>query len=329
LAWIALVATLLFEQVRPLRPGNAVHRAVASLADATARNLNAGHRRHGAYAWLLLVGGATLAGLVVFLLALYYAHAAAALAVDAIVLYATLGFRQFSHYFTAIKASLASGNLVSARALLAEWKDLSGAAPDNPGGVELDQTEIVRQSIETGLLLSHWRVFGVLFWFLLLPGPSGPILYRMAQVAAQRWNPAPEAAAALPADHFGDFARRAFALIDWLPARLTAFGFAIAGDFEGAVYCWRRLPAPRFGADGVPLLEARVVILAAASGALGCRVLPAQELARLFAKDAGPDGAGLAEPDAGSLRSAVGLVWRALVLWLLALLLLSVAAWLG
>ena len=62
----------------------------------------------------------------VFLLALYYAHAAAALAVDAIVLYATLGFRQFSHYFTAIKASLASGNLVSARALLAEWKDLSG-----------------------------------------------------------------------------------------------------------------------------------------------------------------------------------------------------------
>ena len=25
-----------------------------------------------------------------------------------------------------------------------------------------------------------------------------------------------------------------------VPARLTALGFAVVGDFEGAVYCWRQ-----------------------------------------------------------------------------------------
>jgi len=70
------------------------------------------------------------------------------------------------------------------------------------------------------------------------------------------------------------------------------------------------------------------VILAAASGALGCRVMPALESARYF-NEAGQEGAGLVEPDVGALRSAVGLVWRALILWLLVLLLLSLAAWFG
>ena len=32
-------------------------------------------------------------------------------------------------------------------------------------------------------------------------------------------------------------------MIDWLPSRTTASAFAIVGDFEDAVYCWRTQPA--------------------------------------------------------------------------------------
>jgi adenosylcobinamide-phosphate synthase len=35
------------------------------------------------------------------------------------------------------------------------------------------------------------------------------------------------------------------------------------------------------------------------------------------------------EPDAGSLRSAVGLVWRSVVLWILLFSMLTIANWLG
>jgi len=38
---------------------------------------------------------------------------------------------------------------------------------------------------------------------------------------------------------FGGFARHAFYLLEWLPIRMTAMTFAIVGDFEDTVFCWR------------------------------------------------------------------------------------------
>ncbi|HUN93204.1 MAG TPA: CobD/CbiB family protein [Burkholderiaceae bacterium] len=327
MTWLALVLTLLLEQVRPMRAGNALHRGAAAVVDAAARNLNAGRRHHGIYAWILVIGGALIATLATFFVALQFSRLVA-LAFDVIVLYATLGFRQFSHSFTAIQRSLNGGDFATARTLLAEWRAANGEPTPASGAAEPDPTEIVRQSIETGLWLAHRRVFGTLFWFVILPGPSGPVLYRLAQSVARRWRRPPDVSSSLPPDRFGDFARVAFAVIDWLPARATAFAFAIVGDFEGAIYCWRRLPAAHFEADGVPAPDARTVILAAASGALGGRVLPEPEAARL-ADEPGGEGAGLAEPDLNLLRSAVGLVWRAMVFWVLLLLVLSIVAFLA
>ena len=54
--------------------------------------------------------------------------------------------------------------------------------------------------------------------------------------------------------------------------------------------------------------------------------MPAAEAARHF-DEAGNEGAGLAEPSAPALRAVVGLVWRTLLLWLVLLLLLTLAAW--
>lgn len=320
MVWVALVLTLILEQLRALPATHPLSETVAALADGAERNLNAGRRRHGMYAWLLLVGGCALAVGVVYWIA-YSISWIVALAVNVGVLYLTLGFRQFSHHFTEIQAALDNGDLAAARRALTAWK-----SPHEEGynAADLDAAEIVRQSIEFGLLLSHRHVFGVLVWFVLLPGPIGPVAYRLADYLARRWNRPPEGAAS--ADRFGGFARRIFAWIDWLPARLTALGFAIVGDFEGAIYCWRHLARMPSG-GALPGPDSRTLILGAASGAVGTRIMSAAETARYF-DEAGQEAAGLAEPEPRTLRSVVGLVWRALLLWLILLLLLTLAAWL-
>jgi adenosylcobinamide-phosphate synthase len=318
MGWLALVLTLLLEQLRPLPLRNPVYALAGTMADATAEGMNAGRRRHGLYAWVLLVGGVLfLAGA-----AYYFALSVSwwlALLVNVVVLYFTMGFRQFSHRLTEIRIALANGDLATARSELAQWKVGVG---DVPPTAELDANEIVRQSCEHGLQLAHKHVFGVVFWFVLLPGPLGPILYRLAEYLARRWNRLP--AGALPPDRFGELARRAFAWIDWLPARLTALGFAIVGDFEGALYCWRKVARPPSIVDGMPRPDTRTLVLAAAAGALGSRVIGSAESARWFDEE-GLEGGGLAEPGPGLLEAAVGLVWRALLLWMTLLLLLTLA----
>jgi cobalamin biosynthesis protein CobD/CbiB len=119
---------------------------------------------------------------------------------------------------------------------------------------------------------------------------------------------------------FGEFARTAFHTLDWLPARCTAASFAIVGDFEDAVYCWRtqaaRWPDPLLG-----------IVLAAGAGALGVRLgLPIATGSSVADR---PE-LGLGEDaDTPFLDSAIGLVWRALVLWLALVLVVTVAAVFG
>ena len=318
MSWIALILTLLIEQVRATPQANPVYSGATAWADEVARNLNAGKPRHGAYGWVLVVGAGVVLSLLVFEVARSWSWFGG-LAVDVFVLFFTLGFRQFSHPTTLIQRALEQGNPEEARRVFIEWR--RSTDPDfDPA--ELNETEIARQSIEHGLLASHRHVFGVLFWFVVLPGPSGAALYRLSEYLFRHWNrPPPEREAGIPPDQFGRFAQQAYAWIDWLPARLNAIGFAIVGDFEGALYCWRQLNVE----TRPDVTTGRLVIIAAASGAMGIRAFSAADAARYF-DAAALEGAGLAEPGPEALRSAVGLAWRAMVLWLVLLLLLSVAS---
>ncbi len=320
MAWLALLATLLLEQAVALPARNPVYALAAALSDSTARYLNAGRPRHGVYAWITLVGGVVLLTAAVFYPARSI-HWAVALVIDVAVLYFAFGFRQFSRPLTRIQAALEGGDVSAAGQLLIDLKRRT-----DPGfrAGDLSPGEIARQAIDIGLLEAHRHVFGVLFWFVVLPGPIGAVMYRMAAFVNRRWNPRPAVgSAALPSDGFGRFAAAAFRVIDWVPARLTALGFAIVGDFEGALYCWRRMAA----VARLQPLSSRLLILGAAGGALGFRVLTESESAPLF-DEPGQEGAGLSEPDPSAMRSAVGLVWRALVLWMILLLLLTTATFL-
>src|SRR6185312_15082077 len=122
-------------------------------------------------------------------------------------------------------------------------------------------------------------------------------------------------------DRFGWPARALLAVLDWLPARLTALSFAVVGDFEDAIACWRTQAHRWANEEGGVTIG---VLLAAGGGALGVRLggpLATIGGDREYRPEVGTGDT--VEPDL--LPSGVGLVWRALLLWLLMILLLTVA----
>jgi adenosylcobinamide-phosphate synthase len=357
MGFLALILALALEQGRPLPRDNAVHRAAARVADAIARSTDAGKRRHGALGWGLAVGAAVLAvALAQWLLGAI--GPPAVLALHVAVLYHTVGFRQFSHAFTEIQLALAANDTEGARQALQRWIRQS-----DPGFVaaDLPVDELCRIAIAHALVAAHRHVFGPLFWYLLLPGAVGPVIYRAAQFLADRWGAGardateigPSGAPTVPAspspatalvpvapnggEAYGLFADRAYRVLDWLPVRLAAVGFAVVGNFEDAAYCWRAAAAVR-GGD-----EQRRILLMAGGGALGLRIADPRIEVELRGEAASVDADASAAasgppsgfewsgspPDAAGLRSAVGLVWRAVVLWIGLFAMLTIANWLG
>ena len=304
MTFLSLVGALLLEQLRPLRTGNRLYVAFARYVNRIAENFNAGHYRDGVISWLLAVVPVALVTLVVYSVS-RHVNWLLALAWNVAVLYLALGFRQFSHYYNNVMVQLRAGNLGQARIALREWRG-------EPAG-ELTAVEIARVAIELGLIRSHRHVFGVMAWFIAL-GPVGAIGSRLAALLNARWGGAEDDGSG----GFGLFAQRAFAVIDWVPTRLTAFGFAMTGDFMGAVECWREQAATwRSPSQGI--------LLASAAGALGVK------LGGVLHEDSGivcrpPIGDG-DEADVDYMQSAVGLIWRALVLWLFLILLATIASW--
>ena len=208
MALFSLVAVLLLEQIRPLPYRLVVHEPLSRIAHFLEGQFNAGETSHGLIAWLIAVDGLVLvAGSVHFILHLL--NPLLSWLWSVLILYLTMGFRQFSHYYTDIQLALRMDDLPHARKLLAQWR---GRPAD-----ELSSSEIARLAIEEALSASHRHVFGVLVCFVLLPGPCGAVLYRAAAFFADQWGRRTDA----DAGSFGKFSQQAFAVIDWLPLRVT------------------------------------------------------------------------------------------------------------
>jgi len=313
----SILLVLLIEQFRPLRADNPVYAWIRIFAARVEHSFNAGQPEHGRMAWLVMLSVLVVPVLLVYWL-LALVGPLAQFVWSVLIVYLTLGFRHYSHYFTAIQAALNDSDLTEARRLLAEWTHQDVR--------DLDAPEIARLSVENALITTHRHVFGVFFWLLLPMGPAGAVIYRVAEYLARVWN-APE----MSDESFGSFARRAFDLIDWLPARLTAIAFAIVGNFEDAVYAWRNF-ARRWSSQSTG------IILAAGGGAMDVRLgTPAEYASDIPEVDVTAYDSSTAdieilpgeEPSVRALQSTVGLIWRALLLWILLLSLVSVANWLG
>lgn len=303
----ALVLALILEQVRPLGARLSMLAPVAAFAEGLARRFNDGSAGSGRIVWSLLVGVATFGTALAYWL-LWEMQPVLAFVFNVVVLYLCMGFRHESHFYTEIHLALRMGELERARTLLGEWR---GGRYD-----EANANEIARLSIERALVAAHRNVFGVVFWFVILPGPSGAVMYRVARLLADTWGARQDTGFGA----FGVPARRAFEAIDWLPARITATVFSVVGNFEDAVYCWR--------SQAVLWPErSSAILIASGGGALGVRLgMPVHESGGIV--DRPEMGLG-GEAGVDHMQSTVGLLWRALLVCLFLLTLLAAAGWVG
>jgi len=296
---VAIVVALLAQHAFPEGARHHLQSFYGRMALSAAKRMNAGDRNSGVLAWIAVMLGVLVpAALLTWLAAVI--HPFLVWILDVVVLYGTLRFLATARAVAEIERALREQNVAGAANLLAQWQG-------EPVETD-DASAVARLAAEHALREAHHGTFGPLFWFLVLPGPLGLILYPLAFRAAKGW------ALVVESDErdFGWFAVRAFQVIDWVPQRATAFAFAVVGNFEDALYCWRSQSAawvrPEEG-----------VVLASGAGALGVRL---GEPIRV-----GPDvsprpplGTGeSAREDA--LASLEGLLWRSLILWMVVFLL--------
>ena len=136
----------------------------------------------------------------------------------AAVFWFCLGPRDLHAQGQAYIDAVQTGDEARATAVAAEILD--AAPPASP----TERTQAVTQRV---FREANARQFGVLFWFGIL-GPGGAVMYRCADLLKRRPVPGETVEA-------GATAARLLGMLDWIPAHLTALGYALAGSFEDAV----------------------------------------------------------------------------------------------
>lgn len=144
---------------------------------------------------------------------------------------------------------------------------------------------------------ANHRIFGVVFWFMVL-GPAGAWAYRVADLfrryirATGSGGPATQLCETL------------FGLAAWLPSRLLALSYAVAGSFDDAFEDWRAYVQRTSGAF---FRVSENILAAAGIGAIRRRC---------------PEGG---TPTA--VRDARQLLRRALLIWITVIAALTLVGW--
>ena len=144
------------------------------------------------------------------------------LALYVVVLLYSFGRGDFSELLQQYLMHWNNGNFESAhkRAALIGDFSLQGGADDYESLHEQLRRAVVYDGFQ--------RWFAVIFWFLLF-GPVGALLYRLAYLAGRN-----EAVS----EEQRQLALRFIHYLDWLPARLLSFSFAIVGHFDRCFNRW-------------------------------------------------------------------------------------------
>lgn len=320
--FLAIFFALLIEQVRPLGAHSAPHQLARLWVAQVLRSCDAGSLGAARLAWALAV-------LLPALLALLAHHLlqaggnwlawASLFALHVGVLYLTLGFRQFSAYFSSIRDALDAGDEESARSILANWVYIT------PSPQAMPRSDILRSVLAQASLSAHIHVFGVIVAYslgaLLGLGPAGAVAYRLCELLARTCNHAEKNIPNPLADKhpislpMRGLAQAAWRVLDWLPARCTAMLYAIVGNFEDAIANWRAQTQAAAPAEN------NQIVISAAAGAIGVQMAAASQAVGSNSASASD----LNPPQLGHLQAMVGLVWRSVVVVMTLLALLTIA----
>lgn len=103
-----------------------------------------------------------------------------------------------------------------------------------------DPRERIHRVEQAVCVQANNRLFAVIFWFVLL-GPLGAWTYRVTDLIRRRavFNVSRVDDTSETTAQVRDASVILHGWLAWIPARLTAIGYAIAGHFDGALAAWR------------------------------------------------------------------------------------------
>lgn len=227
---------------------------------------------------------------------------ALSLALNIAVLYFAIGGRSLAEHARRVRDALREDDMARARAATACLVSRDTAA--------MKRGDMLRATIESTLENGSDALFAPLFWFLLAGAP-GALGYRLVNTLDAMWGYRTPRYR-----HFGWAAARLDDVLNFVPARLTALSYALAGRFGNALRCW-------FSQAGQCASPNAGPVMAAGAGALALQLGgPAVYHGRLRERPRLGRGA---PPRGGDIDQALGLVRRSLALWLGVLILIQAA----
>ena len=141
------------------------------------------------------------------------------------LLYFCIGLRSLRDHVMPIARTLKSGDLAAARSLTGRIVSRDTT--------QSQETDLAKAAVESLLENGNDAVFGTLFWFAVAGGP-GALLFRLANTLDAMWGYRTPRFLA-----FGCTAARIDDGLNWIPARLTAWSYALLGNRQQARMCWR------------------------------------------------------------------------------------------
>jgi adenosylcobinamide-phosphate synthase len=178
-----------------------------------------------------------------------HTHLAAPLAVG--ILYLVIGHRSLHEHALAVERALRGGHLEQARRQV--------GAMVSRDTHDMDASRVAAATVESILENGNDALFGALFWFMLAGAP-GALTYRLVNTLDAMWG-----YRIRRYREFGWAAARLDDLLNLIPSRLTALGYAAVGHAGAALRCWR-LQAPSWDSPNAG------PVMAAGAGALDIRL---------------------------------------------------------
>ena len=180
-----------------------------------------------------------------------------------------------------------------------EWERIKELMPAFSADADAFQSD--QEILENILVEANERLFGVLFWFIIL-GPFGAILYRLTCILRQQHTGIH--------GHYAESAQDLYNILNWLPARLFTLGNAVTGNMVDAIEAWRE-------SEKQSLAVNEDVICA---GGLGALYYQPQE---------NPDDESILNDKIYWLRALQGLLNRTLLAWVTVLGIMTLSGWLA
>lgn len=222
-----------------------------------------------------------------------------------IVIYWAIGFKSLIEHSEQVANALYQNDHEAARHSISLMVSRDTSMMDTP--------QITSATIESTLENGCDSSFAVLFWFMIGGAPF-VVLYRLTNTLDAMWGYRNQRF-----EMFGKSAARLDDLLNYIPARLTAWSYALCGDTSKAIKSWRAHASLLASPNGGP-------VMAAGAGSLNIELGgPASYHGKRLSK---AYFGGANKPNSSDISRANGLVTRALLLWCCIILLLSLCRFL-